>query len=162
MFNDYVEYDNIDNEVYDVYNLYLTASKSKGVLPSNTKPVPPPPSVLPSNQIPSTEKKSAFTERFEQPPGKQPEYNVLESCGDACPEKKEERQMYEGYESDRKCKHKTITNRMKEYYESLSFSVYEIIMFIIIVFFIIYIKQRVDRLEWAMVFLLHDKASKQT
>lgn len=146
MFNEYIEYDNIDNEVYDVYNLYLKASTPSPV-PSATKPLP----------LPTPEKKAAFTERFEQPPGDAPAFNVLESCGDACSEKKEDRTMYEGYQSKRSCSHKNMSKRMMDYYESLSFSVYEIIIFIIVIFFILHMKQRMDRLEWTMCVLLHGK-----
>lgn len=161
MFNEYVEYDNIDNEMYDVYNLYLTASKSKSNTSEPPKESPPAPkSTPPSNAYDST-KKAAFTERFEQPTGSQPEYNALESCGDKCSEKKEDREMYEGYRSNRSCSHKTMSNRIMDFYDSISLSAYEIMMFIILVFFIIYIKQRVDRLEWAMIFVLSDKQNKQ-
>ena len=149
MFGTYEEYDNIDNDFSNVNELYSHIS----IVPD----VPLPPSVpinlstvvTPVTNKPiinsMTNKKVRFVENMENDiPGSPPTYDIFKSCGSACSKK--------DYPSRETFKYSKQKNNV------LSCEVpdnFNFILFIIICIFMIYIKQRVDRLESIIYMLLY-------
>lgn len=164
MFNNYEEYDNIDNEVYDVYNLY-----AKTITPLKKQDTPKPVATPVSAPVASAKKEETpvkkvnFSEKVELFPGSPPEYDVFRSCGDNC-KLKENKVIYEGFCQGKKQLEQPISRsgQMYDYYNSLPLSGYEIMLLFILVIFIVYVKQRLDNIEIAMMFLSMQHANSKT